>query len=158
MTTTVTTGRRTELDPDRLDQFVGRIVGDLGATLGAGCAYLGDRLGLYRALADHAPMTAEELAERTSTSVTYLRPWLAQQAAGGYVDHDPVTQTWSMNPEQVATLADSDGPAFFAGAMQLVIGTLRDVPAIEQRFRDGQGFGWHEHDPDLFTGTERFFR
>jgi SAM-dependent methyltransferase len=156
--TTTTTGRRTEIDPARLDELVGRIIGDLGATFGAGCTLLGDRLGLYRALADHGPLTPEELADSTSTSVTYLRPWLAQQGAGGYVDYDPATRTWSMNPEQVATLADPDGPAFFAGAMELVLGTLRDVPTIEKRFRDGGGFGWHEHDRDLFTGTERFFR
>ena len=102
--------------------------------------------------------SAEELAGRTGTAPAYLRPWLANQAAGGYVDYDRASQTYSMTPEQVLALADEDGPAFFAGSMQLALGVLRDVPAIEERFRTGAGFGWHEHDADLFEGTERFFR
>ena len=119
---------------------------------------LGDRLGLYRAMADGVPVTAEELAERTGTSIAYLRPWLANQAAGGYLEYDAATGTWSMTPEQAYALAVEDGTAFFPGSMQLALGVLRDVAAIEDRFRTGAGFGWHEHDADLFEGTERFFR
>jgi SAM-dependent methyltransferase len=155
MTTTI---QPRQVDQERLDAFVGQLVTDVGATLSAGLVVIGDRLGLYRAMADGTPVTAEELAERTDTSVTYLRPWLANQAAGGYVEHDPATQTWSMTPEQTFALADEDSPAFFAGSMQLALGVLHDVPAIQERFRSGKGFGWHEHDPDLFEGTERFFR
>jgi SAM-dependent methyltransferase len=154
MTTTIP---QREVDPDQLDAFMGRAIGDLGATISAGLVVIGDRLGLYRALAEH-PATAEELAERTGTSVTYLRAWLANQAAGGYVEYDAGSETWSMTPEQELALAVPDGPAFFPGSMQLALGVLRDVAAIEERFRTGAGFGWHEHDPDLFEGTERFFR
>jgi len=156
--TSMTTQQRTEPDPALLDEFVGRMVGDLGATISAGLVVIGDRLGLYRTLAEAGPLTAEELAERTSTSVVYLRPWLANQAAGGYLGYDPAAGTWSMTPEQASALADPDSPAFFAGSMQLALGILHDVPTLTERFRSGAGFGWHEHDPNLFDGTERFFR
>jgi SAM-dependent methyltransferase len=153
-----TTDLRRDVDQDRLGEFLGQAIGDLGATFSAALVVLGDRLGLYRAMADGEPVTAEELAARTGTSVTYLRPWLANQAAGGYLTHDAGTGAWSMTPEQAYALAVEDGTAFIPGSMQLALGLLRDVDAIEERFRTGAGFGWHEHDPDLFQGTERFFR
>lgn len=154
---TTTTSVR-EVDQDRLQDFLGRAIGDLGATFSAGLVLIGDRLGLYQAMADGTPLTAEALAERTGTSVTYLRPWLANQAAGGYVTYDPEHRTWSLTPEQALALAVPEGPAFFPGSMQLALAVLRDVDAIEERFRSGAGFGWHEHDSGLFEGTERFFR
>ena len=141
-----------------LQEFVGRAIGDLGATVSAALVVIGDRLGLYRGMADGAPVTAEELADRTGTAPAYVRPWLANQAAGRYVEYDPAQETYSMTPEQALALAAPDGPAFIPGSMQLALGVLRDVPAIEERFRTGAGFGWHEHDADLFDGTERFFR
>jgi SAM-dependent methyltransferase len=153
---TTTTAR--DVDPDRLDEFIGRIIGDVGATLSAGLVVLGDRLGIYQALADGEPRTAEDLSALTDVSLTYLRPWLANQAAGGYLEYDPEGTTWSMTPEQAFTLGMPDSPAFFAGSMQLALGVLHDVPLLEERFRTGDGFGWHEHDPNLFEGTERFFR
>jgi 2-polyprenyl-3-methyl-5-hydroxy-6-metoxy-1,4-benzoquinol methylase len=154
----MTTTQQPAVDQAVLDEFLGRALGDLGATISAALVVIGDRLGLYRAMADGAPVTAEELAGHTATSVAYVRPWLANQAAGGYVRYDPASQTYSMTPEQALALADEDGPAFFPASMQLALGTLRDAPAIEERFRTGAGFGWHEHDADLFNGTERFFR
>jgi SAM-dependent methyltransferase len=147
-----------DVDPDRLDAFLGGVIGDVGATLSAGLVVIGDRLGLYAAMRGGDPVSTDALARRTGTSAVYLAPWLANQAAGGYVEYDAATQTWSMTPEQEATLADPDSPAFFVGSMELALGVLRDVPELEQRFRTGNGFGWHEHDGDLFTGTERFFR
>jgi SAM-dependent methyltransferase len=147
-----------DVDPERLEAFIGQLVTDIGATISSGLVMIGDQLGLYSAMADGHPVTADELAERTRTSPRYIAPWLANQAAGGYVEYDPATGRFSMSPEQAAALADSEGPAFFAGAAQLALGTLRDVRAIEERFRTGEGFGWHQHDPDLFVGTERFFR
>ena len=123
MTTIATTAR--PVDPDRLQAFLGRMVGDVGAALSAGLVLLGDRLGLYRALADAGPVTAAELADLTGTSIHYLKPWLANQAAGGYVDYDPHDQSWSLQPEQAAALVDSESPAFFAASMQLAVATLR---------------------------------
>jgi SAM-dependent methyltransferase len=154
MTTTLVA----EPEPALLDEFIGRMIGDLGATVSAGLVVLGDRLGLYKAMADGQPVTAEQLASRTGTAIAYVRPWLANQAAGGYLSYHPETATFSLSPEQAAALALEDSPAFFAGAMQLVLGALRDLEHIEHGFRTGEGFGWHEHDPNLFEGTERFFR
>ncbi|MFL6028028.1 MAG: class I SAM-dependent methyltransferase [Friedmanniella sp.] len=154
MTTTLVA----EPDPAVLEEFLGRMIGDLGSTVSAGLVVLGDRLGLYRAMADGVPVTPEQLAGRTDTAVAYVRPWLANQAAGGYLGYDSETETFAMSPEQAAALAIEDSPAFFAGSMQLVLGALRDLEHIERGFRTGAGFGWHEHDPNLFEGTERFFR
>ncbi len=147
-----------EVDPQRLDALVGSIIGDVGATVSAGLVVLGDRLGLYAALRGGVRLTPAELAERTGTSAVYLAPWLANQAASGFVELDPVAGTWSMTPEQEAVLGDPESTAFFAGAMQVALGALHAVPEIEERFRTGRGFGWHEHHGDLFLGTERFFR
>jgi SAM-dependent methyltransferase len=157
MTTTIQTR---EVDPDLLNAFIGQMVGDLGATVSAGLVLIGDRLGIYRAMADGTPVTAETLAERTGLAVAYLRPWLANQASGGYVTHvdDEGTDRYALTPEQAAALADPDSPAYFAPSMQVAVGALRDVDAIAERFRSGDGFGWHEHDPGLFVGTERFFK
>jgi hypothetical protein len=146
------------VDDDLLGAFLGRMIGDVGATVSAALVVIGDRLGLYRAMADGRPATADDLAERTGTAVAYVRPWLANQAAGGYLEYHPDSEAFSMTAEQAYVLADPDSPAFFPGSMQLAIGMLRDLPSIEDRFRTGAGFGWHEHDTDLFTGTERFFR
>ncbi|WP_152364527.1 class I SAM-dependent methyltransferase [Microlunatus speluncae] len=146
------------VDTDRLNALLGLMIGDLGATFNAGLVVLGDRLGLYRAMADGVPVTVEELARRTGTSAIYLRPWLSGQAAGGYVQYDPAAGTWSLTPEQSFVLAQPESPAFFAASMQLALATLRDVDQIEECFRTEAGFGWHEHDPELFEGTERFFR
>ncbi len=156
MSTTTSVPR--PVDEQKLGDLLGRIIADLGATISAGLVVIGDRLGLYAAMADGEPVTADELADRTATAVAYLRPWLANQAAGGYLEYDPGTGTYSMTPEQAAALAIEDSPAFFPGSMMLALGALRDVPAIEERFRTGAGFGWHEHDGSLFDGTERFFR
>lgn len=153
-----TTSRAREVDPDRLDAFLGQVIGDLGATMSAGLVVIGDQLGIYRAMRGGEPVSTEELSERTGTSAAYLAPWLANQAAGGYIEYDAEKGLWSMTPEQEAALADPDSPAFFTGSMQLALGALHDVPAIQERFRSGVGFGWHEHDSDLFVGTERFFR
>jgi len=157
MTATIQTR---EVDPDLLNAFIGQMVGDLGATVSAGLVLIGDRLGIYRAMADGTPVTAETLAERTGLAVAYLRPWLANQASGGYVTHvdDEGTDRYALTPEQAAALADPDSPAYFAPSMQVAVGALRDVDAIAERFRSGDGFGWHEHDPGLFVGTERFFK
>jgi 2-polyprenyl-3-methyl-5-hydroxy-6-metoxy-1,4-benzoquinol methylase len=155
MTTTVVPR---QVDQARLEEFLGQAIGDLAATISAGLVAIGDRLGLYKAMADGTPLTAEQLGARTGTAPVYLRPWLANQAAGGYVQYDPLGQTYSMSPEQASALADDDSPAFVPGGVQVALSALRDVAAIEDRFRTGAGFGWHEHDPGLFEGTERFFR
>ncbi|HEV7654512.1 MAG TPA: methyltransferase domain-containing protein [Mycobacteriales bacterium] len=145
------------VDEGRLTEFLGRFVGDLGATVAAGAVVLGDRLGLYRALAE-GPATAGELAGRTGTDTRYVTEWLRGQAAGGYVTYDPEGDRYALTEEQAFALTDPDGPVFLPGAFQLALGALRAAPRIEDAFRSGAGMGWNEQDEDVFDGCERFFR
>ena len=146
------------IDQANLDEFMGRFVGDLGAALSAALVVIGDRLGLYRAMSDGRPVSAEELAERTGTDARYVREWLSNQAAGGYVTYNPGQRAFSLTPEQAYALAQENSPAFVPGAFQLATALVKDEPKITEAFRTGNGVGWHEHNHDLFTGTERFFR
>jgi ubiquinone/menaquinone biosynthesis C-methylase UbiE len=145
------------IDENKLNEFLGRFVGDLGATVAAGSVVMGDRLGLYRALAD-APATPAQLAERTDTSPRYVTEWLRGQAAGGYVEYDAATETYSLSPEQAFALAYPDNPVFAPGAFQLALGALQAESTIAAGFRSGSGFGWHEQTENVHVGCERFFR
>ena len=146
------------IDEQKLEQFMGQFVQDMGAAATAPLVVIGDKLGLYKAMADGAPLTPGELAERTGCRERYLREWLCQQAASGYVEYDAADATFRLPPEQALALAHDDSPAFIPGAFQLIAAIVKDEPHITERFRSGEGFGWHEHDHDLFEGTERFFR
>ncbi len=146
------------IDEAKLEQFMNQFVGDLGAAITAPLVLIGDKLGLYRAMADSEPVTPAQLAERTDCRERYIREWLCQQAASGYVEYDAAAGTFRLPPEQAMALADENSPAFIPGAFQLVAATIKDEPQIAERFRSGEGFGWHEHHNDLFAGTERFFR
>ena len=147
-----------QLDQTKLHQFVGRMLGDMGAALGAALILVGDRLGLYKAMAEAGPMTSAELAKATGTAERYVREWLSAQAAAGYAEYDSATKKFSLSPEQAAVFADEQGPAFLAGFYDLVAAAVRDEPKITEAFKTGQGVGWHEHHTCLFRGTERFFR
>jgi 2-polyprenyl-3-methyl-5-hydroxy-6-metoxy-1,4-benzoquinol methylase len=146
------------VDMDKLMAFLGQVIGELGATVNAGLIVVGDRLGLYKAMAGAGPISSAELAEKTGTAERYIREWLNAQAAGGFVTYDPTTQKYELPPEQAMALADENSPAFVGGAFELATATLKSVPHIEEIFRSGAGYGWHEHDPGVFTGCERFFR
>ena len=145
------------VDEQRLNAVLGKAVGDLGAAVSAVLVSIGDELGLYKAIAA-GPVTARELAAKTGTNERYIREWLANQAAGGYVEYDPATEKFSMTPEQAMCLAHANGPADLPGAYQIV----RDLYHVRDRavenFRSGQGMEWGEHHACLFHGTERFFR
>jgi SAM-dependent methyltransferase len=145
------------LDMDKLNGFVGRFVGDLGAAVHAGMVVIGEKLGLYKALAVE-PMTSAELAAKTSTDERYVREWLGSQAAGGYVTYDEQTRKFSLTEEQAFTLANEDSPAYLPGAFELALGSLAAVPRITESFRSGAGMGWHEHNEGVFHGCEKFFR
>jgi len=145
------------VDQDKLMDFLHKFVGDLGATIAAGSVLIGDRLGFYRALADQ-PLLPRELAERTGTATRYVDEWLRGQAAGGYVQYDPQAGTYSLTPEQAFALTDPDGAVYVPGAFQLALGTLRAEDQVTEAFRTGAGIGWHQHDDEVFTGCERFFR
>jgi len=145
------------LDMNRLNAFVGQFVTDLGAAVHAGMVVIGEKLGLYKALAGN-PMSPAQLAAKTKTDERYLREWLASQAAGGYVSYDEKTGNFSLTDEQVFTLAMEDSPAYLPGAFELALGSLAAVPRIAESFRSGAGMGWHEHADELFHGCEKFFR
>lgn len=145
------------VDMDKLNAFIGQFVNDLGASAHAGMVVIGEKLGLYKALAVH-PMSPAELATRTDTDERYLREWLSSQAAGGYVSYDAKSGKFSLTEEQAFTLANEDSPAYLPGAFELALGSLAAVPRITESFRSGQGMGWHEHADGVFHGCEKFFR
>jgi SAM-dependent methyltransferase len=146
------------IDQERLEALMGQFVLDLGAAATTALVVIGDRLGLYKAMADSEPVTPAELAERTGTVERYVREWLCQQAASNYVEYDPADGTFRLPPEQALALAVEDSPVFIPGAFQVVAGEIKDEAHISERFVSGEGFGWHEHHHDVFAGTERFFR
>nr|WP_238717457.1 class I SAM-dependent methyltransferase [Natronorubrum halophilum] len=146
------------IDEEQLDELVGMAVNELGAAYYAPLIVIGDRLGLYEALADSGPLLPAELAERTDTVEPYVNEWLAAGAAGGYVTYDSETGRYSLTPEQAALLADEDSPAFLAGGFQGLMGYQKRLAEIEADFRTGEGVGWHEQDEDVCLGTERFYR
>jgi ubiquinone/menaquinone biosynthesis C-methylase UbiE len=145
------------LDETKLNEFIGKFVGDLGATIAAGGTVAGHKLGLYKALAS-GPATAEQLAARTETNPRYTAEWLRGQAAGGYVEYDPAGDSYSLTEEQAFVLTNPDGAVYAPGAFILALGALRAEPRITEAVRSGAGMGWHEHDTGVFTGCEQFFR
>jgi SAM-dependent methyltransferase len=145
------------LDMNKLNTFMGQFVTDLGAAVHAGMVVIGEKLGLYKALAG-APMSSAQLAAKTKTDERYLREWLSSQAAGGYITYDAKTDQFSLSEEQVFTLATEDSPAYLPGAFELALGSLAAVPRITEAFRTGAGMGWNEHADGVFHGCEKFFR
>jgi SAM-dependent methyltransferase len=141
-----------------MNAFLGKVVGDFGAALSSALVYIGQKLGLYKALADDGPATAAELARRTNTNERYVREWLINQAAGGYAEYDAETGRYSLTPEQVVALTDEHSPFYVGGGFFVIKAMTGAVSRIEDHFRNGGGMLWGEHDPDLFVGTERFFR
>lgn len=148
----------TTLNEDKLNAFVGKMLGDIGAAMNASLLLVGDRLGLFKALAEGGPTDSAGLATRTGTAERYIREWLAAQAASGYLDYDPKSGTFTLPPEQAAVFADENSPVFLAAFGDLVAATMRDEPRISEAFRTGKGVGWDKRDECLFCGTARFFR
>jgi 2-polyprenyl-3-methyl-5-hydroxy-6-metoxy-1,4-benzoquinol methylase len=146
------------VDAQKLEQFVFRAVEEVGATLNAALVVMGDKLGLYRALAGAGGLTSAELATRTGLNERYVREWLNAQAAGGYVDYDPPSATYTLPAEQAVALTDPASPAYLPGFFQIALGSVIDSPRITEAARNGDGVGWHEHNEDVFDGCERFFR
>jgi SAM-dependent methyltransferase len=145
------------LDETKLNEFVGKMVGDMGAAMSASLMIVGDKLGLYKHLAS-GKLNSAELAQRTGTAERYVREWLAAQAAAGYVAFDAADERYSLSPEQAMVFADEGSPVFMPGFAEVVQSMWRDEPKITEAFKSGKGVGWHEHDSCLFRGTERFFR
>jgi len=145
------------IDTGKLNAFLGQFVADLGASVHAGMVVIGEKLGLYKALAE-GPATSQQLATKTNTDERYLREWLSSQAAGGYITYEEKTNTFSLSAEQAFTLADEQSPAYLPGAFELALGSLAAVPRIAESFLSGAGMGWHEHADGVFHGCEKFFR
>ncbi len=145
------------INETNLNEFLGKAVGDLGAAMSAALILVGDRLGLYKELAKE-PVTSSQLAERTGTHERYVREWLGNQAAGGYVQFDARAGKWSLSPEQALCLADPNGPVDMPGAYYIVEATFHALDRTLDNFKTGKGTEWGEHHPCLFHGTERFFR
>jgi SAM-dependent methyltransferase len=146
------------VDEGKLSEFVFKALGDISATVTAGLVVVGERLGLYRALAAGGPMTPAELAKRTGTAERYLREWCAAQAASEYLTYDPASGRYTLPPEQAVALTDDESPHCVIGGFISMTSVLRALPILVERFKTGKGIGWDEHDVGLFEGTERFFR
>jgi SAM-dependent methyltransferase len=140
------------LDDARVQAFVNKAVGDCGTLTSASLVVIGDKLGLYSALSEAGPATPGELAQRTGTVERYVRPWLINQAAGGYLEYDPTAGRFSLPPEHAAALGA------LVGAYYLFTAAMKAEPRITEGFKSGAGMLWGEHDPALFGGTERFFK
>jgi 2-polyprenyl-3-methyl-5-hydroxy-6-metoxy-1,4-benzoquinol methylase len=153
-----TAGAVRQIDDSKLNAFMEKAVADMGAAMHATLVLIGDKLGLYRAMAGAGPLTPAELASRTNTAERYVREWLNANAASGYVTYDPASGCYELPPEQALALTVEDSPAYLPGAFQIISACFKDEPKITQAFRTGEGVGWHEHDANLFFGTERFFR
>jgi SAM-dependent methyltransferase len=146
------------VDEERLERFLGQAITDMGAALSGALVMIGDELGLWKALAGAGPLTSSQVAGRSGVPERYVREWCSAQAAGGYLDYDPDDETFALPPEHAMALADDDSPVYMLGGYHVISAAYKDRARITERIRTGQGFGWHEHDPELFTGTEQFFR
>jgi SAM-dependent methyltransferase len=146
------------VDEGRLNAFVGHMLGDMGAAMTASLVLVGDKLGLYKALAEAGPTTSAGLAALTGTNERMVREWLAAQAASGYVDYDAEAELYSLSPEQAMVFADEASPVFLAGFYDIAAAAIRGEDRVIEAFRTGKGLGWHEQHRCLFCGTERFFR
>ena len=147
-----------ELDEAKLEEFMGQAVTDVGAAMNAVLVMIGGQLGLWKAMHGAGPLTTAEIADRTGVRERYVREWASAQAASDYLEYDADADTFELPPEQAMAFADEDSPVYLLGGFHVISSAFKDREKIAERFRSGDGFGWHEHDPELFMGTEQFFR
>ena len=148
----------TDINEAKLEAFMGQAVADMGAIISAPLFLIGEKLGLYKAMAHAGPLTSEEVAERSGAAERYVREWLRNQAAGGYITYDAEEDRYTLPDEHALALADEDSPFYILGVYDSIASLYADEDRILEAFRSGRGMGWHEHDHRLFRGTERFFR
>ncbi len=146
------------INQQKLDEFLGKAVGEFGGALGVLLTFVGDRLGLFKAMSGMGEITPEQLAKKTKTNPRIIREWLSAQAAGGYVTYNPKTGKYLLPDEQAMALTDENSPAYVAGGYQLLTSIFKDEDKILKTFKTGKGLGWGDHHEYLFEGTERFFR
>jgi SAM-dependent methyltransferase len=159
MTSTSSASETSTRDNEKLQQFMGKILSDFGGAGGCVLAYIGDKLGLYKAMSDFGkPITSQELANLTGTSERYIREWLANQAAGGYLTYDPSSQRYTLPLEHAEALVNENSPVYVAGGFQIMMSYYRDEPKIIEAFKTGKGIAWGDRHKDMIEGTERFYR
>jgi 2-polyprenyl-3-methyl-5-hydroxy-6-metoxy-1,4-benzoquinol methylase len=146
------------VNEEKLNKFLGQAIGEMGAAMNTALVVIGDRLGLYKAMAGAGAMTSAELAKKTGTDERYVREWLSAQAAGGFVEYNAADNTFTLPDEQAMAMAVEDSPCFLPGAYQVISSVIVDEPKLRGAFKSGEGVGWDQHCADLFEGTERFFR
>jgi SAM-dependent methyltransferase len=146
------------VDEAKLNEFIEKAVNEWGPSMGALLTFVGDRLGLFRAMAGAGALTSEELARKTGTHPRMIREWLAAQAAGGFVTYNPAISAYTLPEEQALALTNENSPAYIAGGYQILAGLFKDQEKIIEAFRTGKGLGWGDHHHYLFEGTERFFK
>lgn len=146
------------LDEAKLNELMGRLVGDISAGYGGVMVALGDRLGLYKAMAGAGPLSSQEVARRSGCAERYVREWLNSQAAGGYVAYHPRSATYELTPEQAFALADETSPVYMPPAWQVVASMWADEPKSREAIRTGKGIAWADHDERLFCGVASFYR
>jgi len=147
-----------QIDETKLNKIIQKVIEDIGATFHAPLVLIGEKLGLFKAMAGAGLLTARELAQRTNTAGRYVGEWLPAMAAGGYVEYDAESGCYFLTPEQAFAFADEKSPAYMPGAFQAATGAIRSEAKIAEAFRTGKGVGWHEHDPELYRGAERFYK
>jgi 2-polyprenyl-3-methyl-5-hydroxy-6-metoxy-1,4-benzoquinol methylase len=147
-----------KIDEKKLHDFMIMAVGDIASTISAMLTIIGDKLGLYKSMAESGPVTPEELAGKTNTNERYVREWLANQAAGGYINYNPSDGKFTLPPEQAVVLADENSPVYMHGAYQIIKSIFKDEEKFVELFKTGKGLRWGEHHQDLFEGTAKFFK
>jgi SAM-dependent methyltransferase len=146
------------LDEARLGEFLDKFTADVGAAMHAPTVVIGDKLGLYRALAELGPTEAATLAATCGCDVRLAQEWLDAQYVSGYCHHSEHTARYWLSPEQAAVLADPASPVCLVASMTVAASTAKDEDKIRGAFQTGEGLGWHEHHHDLFHGSERLFK
>jgi SAM-dependent methyltransferase len=146
------------VDEAKLNEFIGRAVGEWGAIESALLTFIGDKLGLFKAMAGAGALTPEELAKKTGTHPRIIREWLAAHAAGGFVTYNPAAGSYTLPEEQAFALTNENSPAYIVGFYQIIAGLFKDQEKIIEAFRTGKGLGWGDHHHYLFEGTERFYK
>jgi SAM-dependent methyltransferase len=153
----MTTSEQT-IDENKLNEFMGKMVGELGAGISSALVVTGQKLGLYEKLAEHGPLTADQLASISNTAPRYILEWASNQAASGYIDYDPETSTFFLTPEQTVVFADEESPFFMGGGFYSISSIFADEPKISDAFKTGEGVSWGNHDSCLFCGVAKFFK
>jgi len=146
-----------EINEDKLNQLLGQVVVEMGAAANGPLITIGDKLGLYKTLAESKILSASELANKTNTALRYVQEWLAAQAASGYIEYDANRHQFYMTPEQAAVFGDSSSPVFMTGAFYAITSLYHDEPKMLEAFKTGEGISWGNHHTCLFCGTEKFF-